>query len=302
LTYVELTGEREEIHVVDLQAAPAPRGSPERKILALTFDCAWVERKNAMDIVSGLRRQGIRATFFISGPFLFKDPTRGRSGGYKRANFAIIKRLIDDGHEFGNHATLHVRPSRYTDWSWEIQELQAGWDAVVREIYGAHPPSNSRMQRVWRAPFGDYDEVALREAARSGFPYHVGWNVSTAEDTGRPDCRAPGRPARWRTCWDAGRSTDRILHYGSRRRFELGAIVVLAHLSNLYLWGSHPDGIDELVAVFGRRGYRFGTVGDVIRALPELGSSKIEPPLVPFGSHSRFDVPVEQHHFSKVVS
>ncbi|MFN8369546.1 MAG: polysaccharide deacetylase family protein [Bacteriovoracaceae bacterium] len=75
----------------------------EKKI-ALTFDCAEFNESNAIDILDSLKKYNIKATFFIAGAFIYKKEILGFSDSNLRIeNFKLIKRIIDEGHDIGNH-------------------------------------------------------------------------------------------------------------------------------------------------------------------------------------------------------
>lgn len=73
-------------------AGNASRG---RRALALTFDDGPdpVHTPKVLDI---LKENGVRATFFLIGKHVEKHPE-------------IVRRMLDEGHEIGNHAYRHVK-------------------------------------------------------------------------------------------------------------------------------------------------------------------------------------------------
>jgi peptidoglycan/xylan/chitin deacetylase (PgdA/CDA1 family) len=97
----------------------------------ITLDSSWVEPANGHLLLDSLKRNKIRATFFVAGPFIFTNKTTnqllGTQGSYRimqtHANSthpdklsrsalayrSLYKRMIDEGHEFANHSTTHPR-------------------------------------------------------------------------------------------------------------------------------------------------------------------------------------------------
>lgn len=109
--------------------------------IALTFDCAWVNEADGMKILDFLKTRAIHATFFISGPFVCSDYRKGMAGRLNEASFRLIRRMIEDGHEFGSHTWTHPHNVVSIDWERENDELRRRWEAVARELFGDAPAS-----------------------------------------------------------------------------------------------------------------------------------------------------------------
>lgn len=221
--------------------------------LVLTYDCAWVDEAPALELLDFLRDHGLRATFFVSGVFLFADHRRA-AAGFRDSALRLIRRMVEDGHEFGSHTVNHPRLADTVDWEQENRELGAAWDAAVRLAFdGRSPPPNARMLPFWRAPFGEYDRRSLAQASRAGFPVQIGWSIDVHDALGLPPC-PPDAPPDQR-CLDPGRMTDRIIQYADTSTRTLDAVVVLAHLQNPYRWTLRPDGLSRLVDWAASRGF-----------------------------------------------
>jgi peptidoglycan/xylan/chitin deacetylase (PgdA/CDA1 family) len=256
---------------INLDSFPFFRSPDGRPSLALTFDAAWVEPARGMRILDLLRTRGIRTTFFISGPFVFTNVAAGVAGGLKTANFPMLRRMVEDGHEFGSHTQTHPHNGPGVDWDRENRELRAGFDAAMRTIFGDSVPPNAHLQPFWRSPYGEYDERALRLASRAGFPLHVGWNVDVGDSSERPSC---GNGTSATKCVSPASMTLRVLRFARRNDWSLPGIVVLAHLQNPYDWTSGADGLGALVD-------SMETHGVVIRPISEFFNWKLAPDVAP---------------------
>ena len=255
--------------------APVPFFKPAdgRPSIALTFDCAWVNDTNGMKIIDFLKAHDIRATFFISGAFVFSDYRRGTAGGLNRASFGMIRRIIEDGHEFGSHTVTHPHNAAWIDWSWQNDELRRGWEAATRELFGEAPPANAHLLPFWRAPYGEYDDRSLRMGSRAGFPLHIGWTVDVHDGLGLPRCGDDPSSAR---CIDAKRMTDRVIDYVNADGGRFDGLVVLAHLQNPYDWTGTPDGLERLVNTLAEQGIP-------LRPLSEIFNWDLAPDVRPAG-------------------
>ncbi len=232
-----------------------------KRAVGLTMDCAWVDAPNAAEVLNVLKAYSTKITFFISGPFIFQDYRRGLEGGLDRSNFANIKRMVDDGHEFGNHTQTHPHNNQSINWTRETEELERGWDAVIAEIYrGQALPTNARMTNFWRAPYGEYDTRSLGLASKGGFPNHFGWNVDVKDSVGYPDCRE--EPAN-RACLSPKKLTDTVLAFAEQNEWSLDGFVILSHLQNPYNWGSKPEGLARLLDTVRAKGHVVAKISEM---------------------------------------
>jgi len=240
-----------------------------KQAVGLTMDCAWVEPQNANEILDVFKRHNVKITFFISGPFIFKSLKQGLQGGLDTKNFAVIKRMIDEGHEFGNHTQTHPHNNQSIDWVRENEELRRGWDAAVAQIYrGSTVPANAKMLNYWRAPYGEYDGRSLGLASKAGFPFHFGWNVDVKDAADLPDCRTAPNNSR---CLNPGRLTDAVLAFGDKNRWSLDGFVILSHLQNPYRWGSKPEGLDRLLTTIASKNHVVARLSEMFIEAPVQG-------------------------------
>lgn len=224
-----------------------------KRAVGLTMDCAWVDAPNANEILDVLKQNNAKITFFISGPFIFKTPRRGLEGGLVTASLPLIKRMIEEGHEFGSHTQNHPHNNQSIDWTRENEELARGWDAVVAQLYsGTTAPPNAKLLNYWRAPYGEYDPRALGLAAKAGFPYHFGWNVDVRDSTGLPECATHPSDSK---CLSPAKLTDYVLAFAEKNHWSLDGFVILSHLQNPYHWGSKADGLQRLITTAHEKGH-----------------------------------------------
>ena len=228
--------------------------------IALTFDCAWVAEANGMKILDFLKSRNIRTTFFISGPFIFKDIARGRAGGLNIASLKMVRTMVQDGHEFGNHTQNHPHNNATINWEKENTELLLGWNEIVAQAFkGETVPENAKMLPFWRAPYGEYDDRSLRQAANVGFPFHFGWNVDSLDSTGLPSCKVDASNPK---CIDASRMTKRVVGFAENNNWKFNGMVVLAHLQNPYDWTENASGLETLVNKFRSNGVEFRRISE----------------------------------------
>jgi peptidoglycan/xylan/chitin deacetylase (PgdA/CDA1 family) len=220
--------------------------------IVLTFDCAWVPEDRGLAVLDALREANVSATFFVAGPFVV-----GPKGGVNTATTRLVRRIVEGGHEVGNHTRTHPHAAPAVDYGAELASLDAAWRLAVGVAFPEGPPRSASMLPLWRAPYGEYDPRALAAAAAVGFPTHVGWNVDLQDSIGLPACPAATE------CLSAERETQKVLRF-VRASPEADVIVVLAHLGAPYGFGSDPKGIRELVRTLRAEGRAFAKVSEVL--------------------------------------
>jgi len=94
-----------------------PRVNTSQKVVALTFDDGPVPGTTA-EILAILEQEHVRATFFVTGAEL-------------QANMAEGRRIVEAGHELGNHSFSHQRMLLVTP-SFVKQEVETT-DSLIRE-------------------------------------------------------------------------------------------------------------------------------------------------------------------------
>ena len=127
------------------------------KVVALTFDISW-GNKTPGPVLDILKKEGIKCTFFLSGPWVTKHPE-------------IAKRIVTDGHEIASHGHRHINLSQLPKEEIKNEILQA--HESIRAVTGKEP-------RLIRTPNGDYDAKVLKAAAELGYTV-IQWDADSLD-------------------------------------------------------------------------------------------------------------------------
>lgn len=125
------------IDLRELGPYPVYRGNPEKPTVSLMFNVAW--GTEYLDVILNiLNEYHVKSTFFVDGSWL-------------KENTDMAKRIVDEGHEIGNHAYSHPQMSKLTDE--RIRGEIARTEELINEITGQSssyfaPPSGDYNQRV----------------------------------------------------------------------------------------------------------------------------------------------------------
>jgi peptidoglycan-N-acetylglucosamine deacetylase len=159
-----------------LAPAPALAAVPGRVVshgrrdlpfVALTFDACETRQHAGFDrgIVAILKREGVPATLFLGGHWMWSHPAETRMLAAARG---------PDGRplfELGNHSFLHGHFPRECDR--DVSRELALTQAVAYRLTG-------QQGRVARAPYGECTPAATRAAAALGLTL-IEWDVVTGD-------------------------------------------------------------------------------------------------------------------------
>lgn len=213
--------------IVDARTAgtPVSRTVPDRTIV-LTFDDGpdpvWTPQ-----VLDVLRRHQVPATFFVTGANAASHPM-------------LLRKVVSDGHELGNHTTTHADLGLVSDSraAWEIRQQQlvlagavGSRTALLRPPYSATPASTDGAG--WRA---------VQRAAAAGF-------LVVLSDRDPTDWRRPGVDQIVQAAMPVDqRGSVVLLHDGGGDRSQTVAAV------------------DVLITRLKAEGWEFRTVSDAIGA------------------------------------
>jgi peptidoglycan-N-acetylglucosamine deacetylase len=121
-------------------------GPGSEKRVALTFDDG-PHPAHTPQLLDGLRQRGVKATFFLVGQRAERHPD-------------VARRIVDEGHEVGNHGLAHL-PLPFLTPGALTREVEGGGIAIARAT-GTHP-------RFFRPPMGWITPRALRLVRGLGY-------------------------------------------------------------------------------------------------------------------------------------
>ncbi|GAA2214879.1 hypothetical protein GCM10009850_103460 [Nonomuraea monospora] len=191
------------------------------RCVALTFDDGPGE--HTVRLLDLLRQRGVRATFFVIGQMVAAD-----KGGL------TTRRIVDDGHEIGNHSWSHPPLAELPDEA--VKKELKHTENIVQRLTGV------RM-RVMRPPYGSTDDDVAAETRREGLA-QILWNVDTLD-------------------WQ-----DRVATTVAKRAgaAQPGSIVLLHDIHR-----STVDAVPAMLDTLGKKGYTFVTVSELYGRTPAPG-------------------------------
>ncbi|AKL94024.1 putative xylanase/chitin deacetylase [Clostridium aceticum] len=120
-------------------------GPTDQKIVALTFDDGPHPRYTPQ-ILELLEEHDIKATFFVLGKHVERYPE-------------VVKKMVAQGHEVGNHTYSHINVRETSK-----EKIEEEFEKTQRAIFSI---TGVRSQ-VFRPPFGFYNENTIAIAKEAG--------------------------------------------------------------------------------------------------------------------------------------
>ncbi len=221
------------------------RGPTDRREIVLTFDADGAQ--GAEVILDTLRQKRIQTTVFLTGKFMDKYP-------------GLVRQIVKDGHEVGNHTQTHPHLTTYDQNNRHETrpEVTKEWflDELMKPAAKFEELTGTPMAKIWRAPYGEVNPQILRWAHELGYR-HVGWTRDYAHSMtldsldwviNRSDKNyQPG-----------GKIIDRLLNFERESRDGVNGGIVLMHLGTERVAGDSVGlHLPRLIDEWRERGYRF---------------------------------------------
>ncbi|MFD0716696.1 polysaccharide deacetylase family sporulation protein PdaB [Paenibacillus sp. GCM10027626] len=130
----------------------------DKKVIALTFDISWGE-KRAIPIMEVLKEKNVnKSTFFLSAV-------------WSQAHPEIAKKIVENGFEIGSHGYKHDNYSTLSDE--EIRKQIKTAHSILSQTTGKSP-------NLIRLPNGDFDKRVLRIAEELNYKV-IQWDTDSLD-------------------------------------------------------------------------------------------------------------------------
>lgn len=134
----------------------------DKKVVALTFDCAW-ENSDTDRLIQILSKNDIKATFFTTGDFCNRYPLD-------------IERLSKEGHSIQNHSYAHPHVENI-EREKLIKDTKA-CDEIIEKLTG-------KLTTLYRAPYGEYSDSMLTVFEQDLGHKVIQWDCDSRDWQGR---------------------------------------------------------------------------------------------------------------------
>ncbi len=191
-------------------------GDTGKKEIYLTFDEGY-ENGYTGKILDTLKNNNVKAVFFITGPYL-------------KEHQDLVRRMVEEGHEVGNHTINHPSLPGVDDK--RLEEEVVGLDRAFHEKFGKH-------MKYLRPPKGEYSERTLAATQKLGYR-NMFWSFAYDD-------------------WYRDRIRGAEYAYNVViRNLHNGAILLLHAVSK-----DNADALDTIIKGIRENGYEIGNVDNI---------------------------------------
>ena len=218
------------------------RGPRNQKVILLSFDGGSSDEA-ADEILSTLEARHLRTTVFLTGAFIERFPD-------------VVRRIVADGHEVGNHTFdhPHFAPDFRRDPRWSEIRVQ---DELLRADEAFFRLTGRPMDPLWRSPYGENTKEIRAWAEAIGYR-HVGWS----EGADSLDWATPKEKRLYRS----GGAILEKLH--ARMTADGDGLIVLMHLGSDRPEADRPAAkLSAFIDQARAEGWRFVTASEMLRLM-----------------------------------
>ncbi len=158
--------ERERLEQERLERERQEEEEKGMKIAYLTFDDG-PSRKSTPAILDILKEYDIKATFFVVGNMVEKNPD-------------ILQRVFDEGHQIGNHTYSHNYKYLYSKKENFMNDIYKTED-LIKSVVGED--FDSRIIRFPGGSFEPYKDPMKKAVVEAGYNY-IDWNALNGDSEG----------------------------------------------------------------------------------------------------------------------
>jgi peptidoglycan/xylan/chitin deacetylase (PgdA/CDA1 family) len=224
-----------------------------RREITITFD-GGSNASEALIILDTLKARNIKTTLFLAGTFMKNYPS-------------IVRRMLRDGHEIGNHTMSHPELTDYTRLKRHKTLRHVTKKFLTKELQDTArlfaKITGKRMAPFWRAPYGHINKELRGWAVEAGY-MHIGWtsDYERAQSLDTLDWVYKKDSHLYLTSLEI---RDRVLNFGKGTKKELKGGIILMHLGTNRKSDRATSRLGEMLDTLERRGYKFVKVSRLIK-------------------------------------
>ena len=228
------------------------RGNLTEKKIALTFDGDYLDNVTA-EILDILKQEQVRCTIFLTGR-------------YMRRYGDLVKRMVAEGHEVGNHSWTHPHLTSYAENHRHDTLPNITQEIVQQELLKTaelfRKITGKRIAPYWRAPYGEHNAEIRSWAAAVGFR-QIGWTVGKNWENGMDtlDWVTDKNSTAYHS---ADEIAEKILSFAKRNYYGANGAIILMHLGTQRNDDYPHLKLPYIIQQLKKDGYQFVTISEML--------------------------------------
>lgn len=235
---------------LDFLARDFTRGNINKKNIALTFDGGAGDGA-AAEILDYLSEKKIKCTMFLTGSFLKTYPD-------------IVKRMVKEGHEIGNHTWSHPHLTTFV----KNQKHETAPGITEKKLHSELDKTSKLFEKItktkmspfWRAPYGEHNLQIRRWASELGYR-QIGWTLGNGENLDTHDWVIDTTSTIYKTPQQV---MDKILNFGNGSSKKSNGGIILMHLDSQRKNNQIHHMVPALIDSLHNRGYQLVKVSELL--------------------------------------
>ncbi len=228
------------------------RGNFSVPKIALTFDGGYLDNA-CEEILDILKQRKIWCTFFLTGYFIKKYP-------------AIVNRMVEDGHEVGNHTWSHPHLTEFEEKRVHVTKSTVSsvflQNQLNKTALAFQACTGRKLIPFWRAPYGEHNLEIREWAAELGYR-HIGWTVGPSWENNMDtmDWVADSTLPAYHT---ADEILDKVLNFGHGALLGASGSIVIMHLGTLRKTDFPHKKLPEIIDGLREKGYELVCISEML--------------------------------------
>ena len=218
-------------HALENTPVIVERGTSNQPFVALTFD-AGSTAEPLPKLLQTLRDHHLKVTFFVTGFWVRENPE-------------LLRQIVADGHELGNHSLTHPDMRHQDDMRIKHELLET--ERLVRSATGG-----ASTRPYFRPPYGAYNNRVLLAAESLGY-LPIYWTLDCLDSVGAK--KSPEFIA------------DRVTHKLSKE--QLCGAIILMHVDSM----ATADAVPTILSRFDDMGLGVVKVSQVLNETADVSVS-----------------------------
>ncbi|MFQ5601957.1 MAG: polysaccharide deacetylase family protein [bacterium] len=228
------------------------RGNREESKIALTFDGGYLANVSE-EILDILKDKQVKCTMFLSGTYI-------------RKHADLVRRMVAEGHDIGNHTWNHPHLTEFVDKKVHVTRSDVTREFVQKQLnetaLAFQACTGTTIHRLWRAPYGEHNREIREWAAELGYR-HIGWTIGHDWENNMDtlDWVSDTTSTAYRS---AEEIYEKVLNFGNGKSSGANGAIVIMHLGSMRKHDFPHKMLPKIIDGLREHGYQLVRVSEML--------------------------------------